>query len=192
MGNIKLYQTQCVMLHYVTLESIVAIILELNLIFHPSFAFPFTIKLSHVNPWLIHVNVWQNPLQYCKVISLQLIKINEKNIISNIYSNTFKTKSDIAIIFASISRENLESSKEGISIYLSLLFFSSCTLFLFDVPSVLSFLATHFHTYSLSETYWFHFHSWRIFKLIENPGLPFLFFKGLKNDVLLPSSLHGF
>ena len=35
----------------------------------------------HVNPWLIHVSVWQKPLQYCKVISLQLIKINEeKNI----------------------------------------------------------------------------------------------------------------
>ena len=33
----------------------------------------------HVNPWLIHVNVWQKPLQYCKIISLQLIKINEKN-----------------------------------------------------------------------------------------------------------------
>ena len=32
----------------------------------------------HVNPWLILVNVWQKPLQYCKVISLQLIKINEK------------------------------------------------------------------------------------------------------------------
>ena len=32
----------------------------------------------HVNPWLIHVNLWQKPLQYCKVISLQLIKINEK------------------------------------------------------------------------------------------------------------------
>ena len=32
----------------------------------------------HVNLWLIHVNVWQKPLQYCKVISLQLIKINEK------------------------------------------------------------------------------------------------------------------
>ena len=29
-------------------------------------------------PWLIHVNIWQNPLQYCKVISLQLKKINEK------------------------------------------------------------------------------------------------------------------
>ena len=35
---------------------------------------------AHVNPWLIHVNVWQNPLQYCKVISLQLIKMKgEKN-----------------------------------------------------------------------------------------------------------------
>ena len=33
---------------------------------------------THVNPWLIHVNVWQKPLQYCKVISLQLIKIREK------------------------------------------------------------------------------------------------------------------
>ena len=26
---------------------------------------------THVNPWLIHVNVWQKPLQYCKVIRLQ-------------------------------------------------------------------------------------------------------------------------
>ena len=33
---------------------------------------------THVNPWLIHVNVWQKPLQYCKVISFQLIKINGK------------------------------------------------------------------------------------------------------------------
>ena len=30
------------------------------------------------NPWLIHVNVWQKSLQYCKVIIFQLIKINEK------------------------------------------------------------------------------------------------------------------
>ena len=36
--------------------------------------------LPQRNPWLIHVNVWQKPLQYCKVISLQLIKINGKNI----------------------------------------------------------------------------------------------------------------
>ena len=27
---------------------------------------------THVHPWLIHVNVWQKPLQYCKVISLQV------------------------------------------------------------------------------------------------------------------------
>ena len=27
----------------------------------------------HVYPWLIHFNVWQKPLQYCKVISLQPI-----------------------------------------------------------------------------------------------------------------------
>ena len=33
---------------------------------------------THVNPWLNHVNVWQKPLQYCKAISVQLIKINEK------------------------------------------------------------------------------------------------------------------
>ena len=32
----------------------------------------------HVNPWRIHVNVWQKTLRYCKVISLQLIKINGK------------------------------------------------------------------------------------------------------------------
>ena len=32
----------------------------------------------HVTPWLIHVSVWQNPLKCCEVISLQLIKINEK------------------------------------------------------------------------------------------------------------------
>ena len=35
---------------------------------------------KHVNPWLIHVSVWQKPLQYCKGISLQLIKINGKKI----------------------------------------------------------------------------------------------------------------
>ena len=26
----------------------------------------------HVHPWLIHGNMWQKPLQYCKVFSLQL------------------------------------------------------------------------------------------------------------------------
>ena len=27
---------------------------------------------THAHPWVIHVNVWQKPPQYCKVISLQL------------------------------------------------------------------------------------------------------------------------
>ena len=33
---------------------------------------------THVNPWLIHVYVWQKPLQYCKVISLQKQKKKKK------------------------------------------------------------------------------------------------------------------
>ena len=36
---------------------------------------------AHVHPWWVQVNVWQKPLQYCKVISLQLIKINEKKML---------------------------------------------------------------------------------------------------------------
>ena len=36
---------------------------------------------THVNLWLIHVHVWQKTLQYCKVINLQVIKINEKKVI---------------------------------------------------------------------------------------------------------------
>ena len=27
---------------------------------------------THMRPWLIRVDVWQKPVQYCKVISLQL------------------------------------------------------------------------------------------------------------------------
>ena len=38
---------------------------------------------THVNPWLIHVNVWQKLLHYCKVIRLQLIKINGGKIINS-------------------------------------------------------------------------------------------------------------
>ena len=33
---------------------------------------------THANPWLIHINLCKKPLQYCKVISLQLIKMNGK------------------------------------------------------------------------------------------------------------------
>ena len=33
---------------------------------------------THVHLWLNHVDVWQKPLQYCKVISLQLKFKNKK------------------------------------------------------------------------------------------------------------------
>ena len=59
-----------------------------------SLANPKKLRGTHVNPWLIHVNVWQKPLQYCKVISLQLIKINEKNKI-NKKQKTKKQKSGV-------------------------------------------------------------------------------------------------
>ena len=54
---------------------------------------------THVNPWLIHVNVWQKPLQYCKVISLQLIKINGKKIKEHIQKKR-KRKSQVYIFIA--------------------------------------------------------------------------------------------
>ena len=55
---------------------------------------------THVNPWLSHVNVWQKPLQYCKVISLQLIKINEEG----------KNKSNSLLFWPS---ENFTTRKGG-------------------------------------------------------------------------------
>ena len=39
----------------------------------------FRIGGTHVHPWLIHVNIWQKPPQYCKVISLQLKLILKKD-----------------------------------------------------------------------------------------------------------------
>ena len=47
----------------------------------------------HVNPWLIHVNVWQKSLHYCKVISLQLIKINEKKFLISFHSSSLTHRS---------------------------------------------------------------------------------------------------
>ena len=41
----------------------------------------------HVYPWLFHVNVWQKPLQYCKVISLQLKKIQECHGVPSVLSS---------------------------------------------------------------------------------------------------------
>ena len=56
---------------------------------------------THVNPWLIHVNVWQKPLQYCKVISLQLIKINGK-----------KKKTTLSYHFIRSTKTNKNKPKE--------------------------------------------------------------------------------
>ena len=52
---------------------------------------------THVNPWLIHITIWQKVLQYCKVISLQLIKINGKK----------KHQSVCACILRHFSRDRL-------------------------------------------------------------------------------------
>ena len=54
---------------------------------------------THVNSWLIHVNVWQKSLQYCKVISLQLIKINGKNQI-HVYICTGTPQNITAVVIA--------------------------------------------------------------------------------------------
>ena len=45
---------------------------------------------------LIHVNVWQKPLQYCKVISLQLIKINEKEMLRAMATSLQQIYRDLA------------------------------------------------------------------------------------------------
>ena len=45
---------------------------------HREFTFFGSWGLADTNYYMIHVNIWQKPLQYCKVISLQLIKINGK------------------------------------------------------------------------------------------------------------------
>ena len=64
---------------------------------------------THVYPWLIHVNVWQKPLQCCKVISLQLI--NGKKIEGN--NGIFKIKE--CILYAQ------KKKREGIYVYLWLI-----------------------------------------------------------------------
>ena len=56
---------------------------------------------THVNPWLMHVNVWQKPLQYCKVISLQLIKRKgktKKEIFGGSPDSSLRTQGEIHIV----------------------------------------------------------------------------------------------
>ena len=54
---------------------------------------------THLNPWLIHVSVWQKPLKYCKVIIFQLIKVNEKTIKSNLLFSQKKRKKKRCVLF---------------------------------------------------------------------------------------------
>ena len=58
---------------------------------------------THVNPWLVHVNVWQKPLQYCKVISLQLIKTIGKKEIKGYHKTTEKKEYWGGLPFPSLS-----------------------------------------------------------------------------------------
>ena len=56
---------------------------------------------THINPWLIHVNVWQKPLQYCKVISLQLTKIKgekKKKILGDEFILCWQTSSVFVLL----------------------------------------------------------------------------------------------
>ena len=34
---------------------------------------------THVNPWLIHINVWQKPLQYCNQPPTKINKLKTNN-----------------------------------------------------------------------------------------------------------------
>ena len=62
----------------------------------------------YVYPWLTHVNVWQKPLQYCKVISLQLIKINgkKKKNSGNYFPHLVKIHCRMLTFF--LSKQNLD------------------------------------------------------------------------------------
>ena len=71
---------------------------------------------THVNLWLIHVNVWQKPLQCCKVISLKLIKINYIYIYIYIYIYTKKNSLYFLFVFCHWGGRNLICISEVIEI----------------------------------------------------------------------------
>ena len=95
---------------------------------------------THVNPWLIHVNVWQKPLQYCKVISLQLIKIIRWGGEERKYKQILRIKSlnvDVYIlhelellIFSNLNDLNMMMMKALLTAITTKSFFSK--LFVFD------------------------------------------------------------
>ena len=71
---------------------------------------------THVKPWLILVNVWQKPLQYCKVISLQLTKKKKKRI------SLWKMYSLLTLWFFPVSLASLDEMSRSIPHVASSLF----------------------------------------------------------------------
>ena len=69
---------------------------------------------THVNPWLIHVNIWQKPPQYCKVISLQLIKISglKKKETKTKYSLTGESTDKLGYIYIIEYYSSIKRSKK--------------------------------------------------------------------------------
>ena len=85
---------------------------------------------THVNPWLSHVNVWQKPQQYCKVISLQLIKIigEKKEIwylmwspLLSYYLALVKLLILFQLWFSQVKMRNVESVKVSFSLNIYIL-----------------------------------------------------------------------
>ena len=64
-------------------------------------------------PWLIHVNVWQKPLQYCKVTSLQLNKLKRES------SPTLQVKSFNSLALSLLYGPTLTSIHTGKTITLA-------------------------------------------------------------------------
>ena len=64
----------------------------------------------HVTPWLIHANVSQSPLKCCEVISLQLIKINEKK---KFHAIEDQKKAGVAILKIDFKIKPVKRDKEG-------------------------------------------------------------------------------
>ena len=64
---------------------------------------------THVHPWLIRVNVWQKPPQYCKGISLQL-KFKQLIKMSRIYSKKWRQSLNYFFIKSSQNQKNIQSS----------------------------------------------------------------------------------
>ena len=99
---------------------------------------------THVNPWLIHVNVWQKPLQYCKVISLQLMKWKKKKKVCFNFSHTLRS----VFFFAFSERPDFSS----LFVVVQLL---SCVR-LFATPRTAAYQASLFFTIS-----------WGLFRLMS-------------------------